>query len=495
MRFFHVKYHFLYHLIISWYFIHLESSFFVLKINSIIIMKKTIMKKLFLLLCVVSTSVFSSAQTFPDPGKSFNVWLYEDPTGTNTWTATTKNTMTKDANNLASFQMLLPAFKADGITKITYNYQTVFTAYSDARDAKYLRTFTLDQDKTVTFYSKAWLKTTPSTYNTQFLCDAQQVSIDFIFWQYTPITSVTLPLPINGKSSAIVTIPVDAYAAALYQPYVISQSNGTIRKQWRDLNNLAGASPANDNFMNVALCNKNTGGRYKIMLDYPTMTITTAKVLDSIASPKIQVGTGLLVAPTDATFEGNNLGTFSSSNALRIGGSVNLYSFRTSTQIADVTAKLYYQITKTGYNSGIKELALSTLKTEILGVTTPATFSTAAQLDISSGLETGDYTLKVWYGASCFGDELLKDNNGSGYSASFAVDSTTSFEKPTISSNISIENGLINARFDTAVEVKLFTVTGQLINHTVETKSFSQAVPTGIYILYIDNNSHKIIVK
>jgi len=453
------------------------------------------MKKLFLLLCVVSTSVFSSAQTFPNPGKDFNLWLYEDPTGTNSWTATTKNTMIKDVNNLASFQMSLPAFKADGITKIPYNYLTVYTGYNDARDATYLRTFTLDQDKMVTFYSKAWLKTSPSTYNTQFLCDAQQVSFDIIFWQFTPVTTITLPLPIDGKSSAIVNIPVNAYASALIQPYVTSQRNGITKNQWRDLNNLAGSSPANDNYMNVALCNANTGGRYKIMLDYPTITITTAKVLDSIASPKIQIGTGLLVAPTDATFEGNNLGTFNDTNALKIGGSVNLYSFRTSINISDVAAKLYYQITKTGYDSGIQSSVLTTLKTAILGVTTPATFTTAAALNISSGLGTGDYTIKVWYGASCSGDELLKDNNGSGYSASFKVDNTTSIENPSISSNISTADGTIKARFDKAVDVKLFTVTGQLVNHTVKTKNFSQTVPTGIYILYIDNNSHKLIVK
>jgi len=46
------------------------------------------------------------------------------------------------------------------------------------------------------------------------------------------------------------------------------------------------------------------------MVDYPTITATTSKVLDGINTPLIKIGSGAFVDPAASTFSGANLGTF-----------------------------------------------------------------------------------------------------------------------------------------------------------------------------------------
>ena len=431
------------------------------------------MKKLLFLLCLVlfATS-FSFAQTFPDSGKDFVV--------SGNWNAY-QNTikMAKSVNNLYTYQQSLTVLNG-GSTPYAYQYTIPFQNPAwGGRINQLERQFTLAADQLVTFYAKAFTSDGGTTYWTKYICDAQPVI--FIFPALSSPNNVKiLPLPVNGKSSAVVNLP--ASTSLSYQVVVNDKKGGNV---WEDLNDTG-----NENQPLYAVTGG--GGRYKLMVDYTTISSTTAKVLDNIDSPQIKVGTsGTFVAP-DASFAGTNLGTFNNSSALKIGASLKAYSLLQAVNVADVTATLYYQITKSGYDSGIQGLALATTGTTM----TNATFTNATDLDVSTGLENGDFTLKVWYGATCFEDTLLIDNTGAGYSASFSVNNVaTSFENPTIATKISTENGIINASFDKTVEVKLFTIAGQLVNQTVATKNYSQAVQQGVYILYVNGKSHKIIVK
>src|ERR1035437_237795 len=436
------------------------------------------MKKLLFSLCVVLfATTFSFAQTFPDTGNLFLVrgnW--------NGYSRSMDVAMTKSVNNLYTYQQSLTVLNGNPVNPYQYEYTIPMDNPApewSGRISILERKFTLAADKLVTFYAKAFTSDAGVHYWTKYICDAQNVIFRFPALS-SPNNVKILPLPVNGKSSAVVTLP--ASASLLYEVVVLDKNGGDV---WQDLND----SGSNDQPLFPV---SGGGGRYKLMVDYTTISSTTAKVLDNIDSPQIKVGTGSLVAPSDASFAGNNLGTFTNTTALTIGGSLNAYSLLQAVNVADVTATLYYQITKSGYDSGIQGLALATTGTTM----TNATFTNATDLDVSTGLENGDFTLKVWYGATCFEDTLLIDNTGAGYPASFSVNNVaTSFENPTIATKISTENGIINASFDKTVEVKLFTIAGQLVNQTVATKNYSQAVQQGVYILYVNGKSHKIIVK
>jgi len=449
-------------------------------------------KLLFSLSVVLLTTTFSFSQTtFPDSGKDFAVrGNFVDPFFSSTsgltanWYSDNQNTMVKNTKNLYSFQLFLPASHDGGTTKYNYEYTTVFKNEGTVgpRDTN-PRIFTLNTDKTVTFYAKTFEVKDASGnvtgYQTQTLCDAQYVTLQIMNnWAFPGFKEI-FPLPVNGKSSLVVTLPAEFDLQYLvYVPWTYGRNISA------DLNDIG--FPLN-------IYGRNTGGgRYKMMIDYPSVSSSFNKVLDSIGSPKIKVGLGTLVAPSDVSFAGANLGTFNNTTALKIGGSLNAYSLKKAVNVTDVVTKLYYQITKNGYDSGTKELELVTTGTTMLN----ATFTNATGLDVSTGLANGDYTLKVWYGATCLEDVLLLDNTGAGYSTSFSVNNTaTAIESPTISAKILIENGNINASFDKSTSVKLFTISGQLINQIVATKNFSQAVQRGIYLLNVDGKSYKLIVK
>jgi len=373
------------------------------------------MKKLLSLMLSIFIASLSFAQTFPDPGKDFVVrGAFFSTTKTinsqeynQNWNSDSTNVMTKDTENLYSFQMFLPAFQDDGLTPFTYYYTTVFKKEGTVGPRNTgNRKFTLSRDAIVNFYAKAFYNSSTSSYQTQFLCDAQKVS--FMFMSATGFTGFTkeLPLPVNGKTSAIITLPL---ISSKIEYIVLSESSVTSYPYvWQDLNNTT--------YQKQTFITANRGGRYKIMVDYPTVTASSAKVLDTIISPKIKITDGTFVSID--TFAGKNLGTFNNSTPLKIGGSLIAQSKYQSVNVTDVVAELYYRITKTGYDSGIKEVALSTMGDLI---NYGSSFINDNDTDISTGLENGNYNLQVWYQTSCLEDTLKMDNNGNGYSATFVV--------------------------------------------------------------------------
>ena len=60
---------------------------------------------------------------------------------------------------------------------------------------------------------------------------------------------------------------------------------------------------------------------------------------------------------------------------------------------------------------------------------------------------------------------------------------------------ITSQNGVIYATFEGAKDVKLYSVTGALIDQAMTTNDYTRSVQKGIYVLLIDNKPYKIIAK
>jgi len=160
--------------------------------------------------------------------------------------------------------------------------------------------------------------------------------------------------------------------------------------------------------------------------------------------------------------------------------------------VSDVSAKLYYQITKTGYDSGVKEVVLTNGGSTIQ---TGSVFTNATALDITTGLENGDYTLNVWYGTTNQTDVLLLDNSGNKYTSSFSVNNiSTEIVNPLVGAKITTENGILNANFDKVVELNLYSISGLLLNHTTASE-FSKELKAGVYILEVNGKAQKVVIK
>jgi len=367
----------------------------------------------------ISITSLTFSQSFPDSNKDFVVrGAFFSTTKTingqefkQNWNSDSTNVMTKSIENLYSFQMFLPASQDGGKTPFVYYYTTVFKKENtNGPRLSGNRKFTLSQDRFVNFYAKAWYNTVTSTYQTQFLCDAQKVS--YTFFGPTGFKSFTkeLPLPTNGKSFGFVTLPT---INSKIEYNVVSESTLSYPYAWTDLNNTTNAKQV---FITTY-----KAGKYKISVDYPTLTTSIDKVLDSIESPKIQITGGNFVnAPN---FNERNLGLYNDQYPLSIGASLVACSKYQGLSASNVDARLYYQISNGLYDSGIKKIELATTDTQI---NFGSTYSNSSVVNVSTGLPDGNYIIKVWYETECLGDTLLNDNQGAKYTANFTINQSGS---------------------------------------------------------------------
>jgi len=83
-----------------------------------------------------------------------------------------------------------------------------------------------------------------------------------------------------------------------------------------------------------------------------------------------------------------------------------------------------------------------------------------------------------------------------GYKATFAISSASGVENQTVSSlKISTKEGLINANFDGLANVELYTTNGQLIRSAKVENQFSETVKSGAYLLRVNGETHKVLVR
>jgi len=119
-------------------------------------------------------------------------------------------------------------------------------------------------------------------------------------------------------------------------------------------------------------------------------------------------------------------------------------------------------------------------------------------IDLLSGLtnNTG-YKINVWakHWGSGQGDNYLS-NSSANYVASFTKSvSIAGIEQIKFQPIITTQFGKIIANFVGKAQVQLFTSTGQLISSTTAENEFSKMVKSGVYLLRIDGQSHKVLVQ
>lgn len=249
-------------------------------------------------------------------------------------------------------------------------------------------------------------------------------------------------------------------------------------------------------------------GKTRWLFTYNRHTLTFVglqKLVTLLNNDLIDTGNGLEDAATVAA----DLGEFSTTAPLLlVGGTTSVSAIigvdgpaggekdNSLLKIApkDIVAKMYYTATLSGESVPVLE-GNQTLATTADAET--ATYQTdwtnsASSVNITTGLANGTYDLVIWYETVCHGDTI----KSSEYATSFTVNNEpTSIENASINASISANNGIINATFEGTANVQLYTVSGQLINGTVATNNFSQAVQSGIYLLKMNEKVFKVIVK
>jgi len=105
------------------------------------------------------------------------------------------------------------------------------------------------------------------------------------------------------------------------------------------------------------------------------------------------------------------------------------------------------------------------------------------------------YTGGNWNSMIPGGQDLAYSSAVAGYKATFTKSVTTDITKIESSLKISTESGKVTARFDGKADVQLFTSTGQLISSANAQNEFSKTVKSGVYLLRIDGQSHKVLVQ
>ena len=108
------------------------------------------------------------------------------------------------------------------------------------------------------------------------------------------------------------------------------------------------------------------------------------------------------------------------------------------------------------------------------------------------------FKLHVWaknWNGLALGDRYLS-NGAADYVATFTTDNATSVDQQTNSNlKISSQSGLIEASFEGTKQVELFSVTGQLIRSATVKNQFTQAVKNGAYMLRVNGETHKVVVR
>lgn len=105
------------------------------------------------------------------------------------------------------------------------------------------------------------------------------------------------------------------------------------------------------------------------------------------------------------------------------------------------------------------------------------------------------YTGGSWNSMIPGGQGTAYENTVAGYKATFTKSITTGIGKIESSLRISTESGKIIANFDGKAQVQLFTCTGQLISSASVENEFNKTVKSGVYLLRIDGQSHKVLVQ
>ncbi|MDO9154259.1 MAG: T9SS type A sorting domain-containing protein [Paludibacter sp.] len=408
------------------------------------------MKKITFLFCaifMVSVSIFAANLTVTG---SFlgNNWVNNAADYLMTQIGTT---------NVYSLEKTLPAG--------TYEFKVFYTGTWNGAAGGTNAKITLTAEKTVKFYAK------DNGTTIDFVCDAQELYVIGATvggWSASNMKAMTM-------TSTDATYTADVVAG----DYKIVSLNGTTIV-WDFV------TPANQNV--------GGSGNYTIKLDFVTFAVTATNKpsITSVSNSYIFLGedpataawyNGSATAQPEG-FNGKNLGSVLS--PIFIGGEI-----QTAPVISGVTVKMFYQIDELA----VKELILPFESNN--GTTSTKWKSTAGTnvfTDYSLVRGTA-YTLKVWFNATDGTATLWDSNNSANYVASFTYDLGTGINPSPSSVRILSESGIIKATFNGSAQVELFTFNGQLVNKTNVENNYSQSVKSGVYLLRINGETQKVIVR
>lgn len=122
---------------------------------------------------------------------------------------------------------------------------------------------------------------------------------------------------------------------------------------------------------------------------------------------------------------------------------------------------------------------------------------TGLSINLLSGLASNTtYNLHVWAKSWGAGGDGWLSNSGSNYVATFTTDNPTSVSsRSEVEPTIFVERNLVKATFSGSARVELYSATGQQLKSVVANNEFSETLRSGIYILRINGESHKVLVK
>lgn len=119
-------------------------------------------------------------------------------------------------------------------------------------------------------------------------------------------------------------------------------------------------------------------------------------------------------------------------------------------------------------------------------------------INLLAGLtKNTSYKLHVWAKSwgSGQGDSYLS-NNSANYVATFTTDNSTELDQQSKTElQITSNYGSIDAKFNGLAQVELYTITGQLIRSANVENKFSQSVKNGVYLLRVNGETHKVVVR
>jgi len=176
-------------------------------------------------------------------------------------------------------------------------------------------------------------------------------------------------------------------------------------------------------------------------------------------------------------FNGADLGTFASSSSITLGGELQVWPSTTDTET------MYYKI-----DDAASFTAIALPKTEDAGNNSKHYGTGSVSL---SSLAAGAHTITVYFQAGSQYDS----NNSANYIANFTVSVSTGLNNSTESVNISSANNQISAAFNGSAQVELYNYAGQLITKTNAENQFKQSVNAGLYILKINGQTYKLMVR
>ncbi|GHV36694.1 hypothetical protein FACS1894178_8210 [Bacteroidia bacterium] len=184
-------------------------------------------------------------------------------------------------------------------------------------------------------------------------------------------------------------------------------------------------------------------------------------------------------------------------SALNMGGELWTYP----TLCPDVVARMGYMITQaTGKAFGEAAYIPMTYVKDENGASQWQT-SVSQIANIADGLETGEYTVEIWFEAYQSNESEIKNNvyfPGSGINeicTLIVTNPSSSFGLSGDKIVILSGNNSINAYFTGKADVMLYSVSGQLISKRNVNETYSAQVHSGIYFLVINGKAHKVVVK